>query len=151
MAAAAGHATAATFSTSETFTVGKAATVTTVTCSGGPFTYTGSPHTPCTATVTGAGGLNQTLTVSYLNNVTAGTATASASFAENANYLASSDSENFTIGKATTTTTVTCSAGPFLYTGSAHTPCTANVTGANGVNQSLSVTYRTRAQRRQRA
>jgi hypothetical protein len=53
--------------------------------------------------VTGAGGLNETLTVSYADNVNAGTATASASYAEGANYLASSDSKNFTIGKATLT------------------------------------------------
>ena len=126
---------------SETFTVGKTATTTTVTCSGGPFSYTGSAHTPCTATVTGAGGLNQSLTVSYTDNVNPGIATASASFTENANYLGSSDSENFTIGKATTTTTVACAGGPFSYTGSAHTPCTATVTGAGGLNQSLTVSY----------
>ena len=40
-----------------------------------------------------------------LNNVSAGTATANASFAENTNYLASSDSENFTIGLAELTIT----------------------------------------------
>src|SRR5207248_9332595 len=36
-------------------------------------TYTGSAIEPCTATVTGAGGLNQPLSVSYSNNVNAGT------------------------------------------------------------------------------
>ena len=81
-------------------TVNKATTTTTVTCTGGPFGYTGSAQTPCSATVTGAGGLNQAVLVTYSNNVSAGTATANASFAENTNYLASSDFENFTIGLA---------------------------------------------------
>ena len=81
-------------------TVNKATTTTTVTCTGGPFGYTGSAQTPCSATVTGAGGLNQSVPVTYSNNVSAGTATANASFAENTNYLASCDFENFTIGLA---------------------------------------------------
>jgi hypothetical protein len=88
-------------SDSETFTIGKAATTTTVTCSAGPFTYTGSPIEPCTASVTGAGGLNQALAVTYAGNTNAGTATASASYAESANHLASNDSETFVIGEAT--------------------------------------------------
>jgi hypothetical protein len=52
---------------------------TTVTCGAGPFTYTGSAITPCSASVTGLGGFNQSLTVSYHNNSNAGTATANAS------------------------------------------------------------------------
>jgi hypothetical protein len=210
-------------SDSKNFTIGKAASTTTVTCGGGPFTYTGSAQTPCTASVSGAGGLSQSLTVSYTNNVNAGSATASASFAATANYLASSDSKNFTIGKAgqsitfgalgdktfgdadfmvsatsdsgltvffsamgncsvspggmvhlqgagsctitasqdgnanydaassvpraftiakaTSVTTVTCGAGPFTYTGSAQTPCSASVTGPGGLSLLLSVGY----------
>jgi hypothetical protein len=124
-----------------TQTVDKAPTTTTVTCGAGPFVYNGAAHEPCTANVTGAGGLNESLTVSYLNNVNAGTATASASYAESANYLGSSDSENFTIDKAPTTTTVTCGAGPFVYNGAAHEPCTASVTGAGGLNEALTVSY----------
>jgi len=206
-----------------TFTIGKAASTTTVTCGAGPFTYTGSAQTPCTASVSGAGGLSQSLTVSYTNNVNAGSATASASFAATANYLTSSDSKNFTIGKAgqsitfgalgdktfgdadfmvsatsdsgltvffsamgncsvspggmvhlqgagsctitasqdgnanydaassvpraftiakaTSVTTVTCGAGPFTYTGSAQTPCSASVTGPGGLALLLSVGY----------
>src|SRR6185436_14115765 len=75
------------------------------------------------------------------NNVNAGSATASASFAATANYLASSDSKNFTIGKAASTTTVTCGAGPFTYTGSAQMPCTASVSGAGGLRSLLTVCY----------
>jgi hypothetical protein len=128
-------------SNSETFTIGKAATTTTVTCSAGPFIFTGAPFEPCTASVTGPGGLNQALVVTYAGNTNAGTATAGASYAGSANYLASSDSETFIIGKATTTTALTCSAGPFTYTGSPIEPCSASVTGPGGLNQALTVTY----------
>ena len=102
--------------TSETFTIDQAASMTTVTCPTN-VTYTGPAQTPCTANVTGAGGLNQTLTVSYANNINAGTATANASYAGDANHTASSDSETFTIDQAASTTTVTCPAGPFTYNG----------------------------------
>ncbi len=44
--------------------------------------------------MTGVGGLDQTLTVTYTSNVDAGTATANASFPGNANYMASSNSAN---------------------------------------------------------
>jgi hypothetical protein len=121
--------------------INKAATTTTVTCGTGPFTYTGAAITPCSAKVTGPGGLDETLTVTYEDNINAGTATASASYAESANYLASSDSTTFTIDKADTTTTVTCIAGPFTYTGSAIEPCTAKVTGPGGLDETLTVTY----------
>jgi hypothetical protein len=122
-------------------TVTKAGSTTTVTCTAGPFVYNGSAKTPCSATVTGAGGLNQAATVSYSDNVNAGTATASASYAGDANHNSSSDSKNFTIGQAGSTTTVTCPAGPYVYNGSAQSPCSAVATGAGGLNQSLSVDY----------
>ena len=123
------------------FTIDKAATTTIVTCEADPFTYTGSAHTPCSAKVTGPGGLDQSLAVIYTDNINAGTATASASYEESANYSASSDSETFEIGKAATTTTVTCAAGPFTYTGSPIQPCSASVTGPDGLDESLSVDY----------
>ena len=47
-----------------------------------------------------------TLTVSYSNNTDAGTATASTSYAGDANHEGSSDTENFTIGKAAATVTL---------------------------------------------
>ncbi|MFV8465855.1 beta strand repeat-containing protein, partial [Flavobacterium sp. LB1P62] len=121
-------------SDSENFTIGKAATTTVVTVAAGPFAYTGSAQTPATVSVTGAGGLNLTPSADFTNNTNAGTATASYTYTETANYLSSSDSENFTIGKAATTTVVTIAAGPFAYTGSAQTPATVSVTGAGGLN-----------------
>jgi Bacterial Ig-like domain (group 3)/Lamin Tail Domain/Divergent InlB B-repeat domain len=81
--------------------IAKASSTTAVTCATGPFTYNGSAITPCTAAVTGVGGLSSPVSVSYSNNVNAGTATASASYAGDSNHEASGDSKNFTINKAT--------------------------------------------------
>ena len=53
--------------------------------------------TPCSVSVTGAGGLNLTPTPSYTNNINMGTATASYTYAGDANHTGSSDSKNFTI------------------------------------------------------
>jgi hypothetical protein len=116
--------------TSSGVLIGQASSVTTVTCPAS-VTYTGSALEPCSATVTGAGGLSLTPTPSYSNNTNAGTATASYTYAGDANHTGSNDSENFTIDPAPTTTTVTCAAGPHVYTGSAIEPCTYTVTGAN--------------------
>jgi hypothetical protein len=93
----------------------------TVNCPASVF-YTGVAQTPCTATVTGAGGLSQPLTVSYTNNINPGTATASASFAGDANHAASSNSANFTISQAPATVTLGNLAQ--FYTGSPATPVT---------------------------
>ena len=81
-------------STAAPLTIAKAASTTTVSCTGGPFTYNGNPQTPCTVSVTGAGGLNESPTPSTPNNVNAGTATASYTYAESANHLGSSDDGN---------------------------------------------------------
>ncbi len=117
-----------------------AASTTIVVCTAGPFTYTGSPIEPCTATATGVGGLSQSLTVSYANNTDAGTATATATYAGDTNHEASTGSVTFTIAKATSTTTVTCPTG-VVYTGSALTPCSATVTGVSGLDQTLTVSH----------
>src|SRR5437660_7911348 len=55
---------------------------------------------------------------------------ASYTYAGDANHEGSSDSKNFEITKAATTTTVTCPASA-TYTGTALTPCSVTVTGAN--------------------
>jgi hypothetical protein len=84
--------------------------------------------------------LNESLLVSYGDNVNAGTVTASASYAGDANHHGSSDTKSFTIDKAGSTTLVTCPPS-VIYNGAAHTPCTATVTGAGGLNESSTVTY----------
>jgi hypothetical protein len=126
---------------SATFAISKAPSVVTVTCGAGPFTYTGSAHEPCTAGVTGAGGLDETLPVTYANNVNAGSAMASASYAGDANHTGDSSSKSFTIAKAPSTVTVTCPSAPIPFTGSAITPCSAKVTGVGGLDQSLTIVY----------
>jgi hypothetical protein len=57
-------------SDSKNFAIDKAGSITTVSCPAN-VTYTGSALEPCTATVTGAGGLNQPLAVNYTNNINA--------------------------------------------------------------------------------
>ncbi|MBS9523305.1 hypothetical protein KI659_04665, partial [Litoribacter alkaliphilus] len=121
--------------------IDKAPTTTTVSINGGPFTYTGSAIEPATVSVTGAGGLNLTPEASYADNVNAGTATASYSYAGDNNYLSSSDSEEFTIGKAATVTTVTINGGPFTYTGSAIEPAAVSVIGAGNLSLSPDALY----------
>jgi uncharacterized repeat protein (TIGR01451 family) len=101
-------------SVERSFTIAQAATTTTVTVSNAA--YDGQPH-GATASVTGAAGLNQSLTVTYEGrngttygpSTTAPTAsgdyTASASYAGDSNYSGSSDSKNYSIGKASQTIT----------------------------------------------
>ena len=100
--------------------------MTSVTCPAAPLVYNGSARTPCTASVTGAGGLNESLTVSYTDNTNAGTAHASASFAGDANHTGSSDSSTFTIDKADATVNLTWADA--TYNGNPH-PASATVTG----------------------
>jgi hypothetical protein len=92
-------------------------------------TYSGAAQTPCTASVTGVGGLNQVLTVGYSNNTAAGSATASASYVGDLNHSASNDSKNFTINKATSTISVT--GYNVIFDNAAHT-ATGNAKGVLG-------------------
>ncbi|HEY2414903.1 MAG TPA: autotransporter-associated beta strand repeat-containing protein [Pirellulaceae bacterium] len=117
---------------SQSVTVVKAASTTAVVCTSS-VTYNGEAQSPCTATVTGDGDLNQSLTIIYVSNINAGTATASAGFAGDTNHLASSDSTTFIIVKANATIVVT--SYNVVFDGTAHTA----VGTANGVlNESLS-------------
>ncbi|NVN97713.1 MAG: hypothetical protein HXX17_00180, partial [Geobacteraceae bacterium] len=121
------------------FTINKADTVTTVICATGPFSYTGTPQTPCSATVTGAGGLSLIPTPLYTSNTNTGPASASYSYAATANYNASSDTKSFTIGKATLTVTAdnktklpgtNIPALTASYSGFANNETVANISGA---------------------
>jgi hypothetical protein len=123
-----------------TFVVNTASSTTAVTCGAGPFSYSGAAITACSAAVTGVGGLNQSLTVTYSNNVNAGVASAGASFAGDANHDPSSDSKTFTINQAPAVTTITCPTN-VTYTGLPLAPCSATATGAGGLNESVAVTY----------
>jgi len=121
------------------FTIDKASSNTTVSCTAS-VVYTGSAQTPCTVSVTGAGGLSSAPTPTYSSNTNVGTATASYSFTGDSNHTSSSNSTTFSITKATSTTTVTCT-DPVTYTGSALTPCTVSVTGAGGLSSTPTATY----------
>jgi hypothetical protein len=57
------------------------------------------------------------------------------------NHTGSNDSQDFSIGKASSTTVVTVTGAPFTYTGSAQTPATVSVTGAGGLNLTPTADY----------
>ena len=121
-------------------TIDKAESSVVITCPTN-VTFTGTARTPCSATVTGIGGLSTTAGVAYGANTHAGTATADSTWAGDSNHLASTATQvSFTIDQAPSTTVVTCS-GPVIATGSPLTPCTATTTGAGGLNVSTSVDY----------
>ena len=74
----------------------------------------------------------------YTDNTNAGTATASYTYAGDANHTGSDDTETFEIDQATSSTVVTFEAGPYVYRGTEFT-ATAVVTGAGGLNESVAV------------
>ena len=82
--------------------------------------YTGSAITPdCTATTTGAGGLSVHPAVTYSGNTNAGTATASASLRRWRQPPGVDRLDDLHDREGADHRPVTCSAGPFVYTGSA--------------------------------
>jgi probable HAF family extracellular repeat protein len=112
VASFAGDASYAASTGAGTLVINKAASTTTVIA--GNATYDGQPHGG-TATVTGAGGLSQSLPVSYVGRngtnyqspttapTNAGDYTASASYGGDTNHTASSGSKDFTIVQASQT------------------------------------------------
>jgi len=126
---------------SRSFTIGKAGSTVTLTCPGTPQTFTGSAITPCTASYAGVGGLSGLLTPTYANNMNVGTASASATYAGDANHIGSDSAASFEIGKAGSTVTVTCPGTAQTFTGSAIMPCTASYAGPGGLTGSLTPTY----------
>ncbi len=89
------------------FTINTTTSATVISCPESE-TYTGSAITPCSATATGAGGLNQSVSVNYTNNIDVGTASADATFAGDSNHTGSSATEqNFEITTKPITVTAT--------------------------------------------
>jgi len=88
-----------TFTTIATGIITQATSTTEVTCPADSQTYTGLAITPCTVSVTGAGGLSLTPDPTYTNNVNVGIATASYTYAGDTNHTGSSDSTTFSIGQ----------------------------------------------------
>ena len=121
-----------------TITIDKAPSTTTVT-GGGTFTYDGTNH-PLSATVTGAGGLNQPVAVAdcvVAPTDVADSCVGTATYAGDANHTGSSDTAALTITSAPSTTTVVGD-GTFVYDATAHR-LTATVTGVGGLNESVPV------------
>src|SRR5439155_738541 len=125
----------------KSITIAKADTTTAVTCSAGPFTYSGSAQTPCSVLVTGAGGLHLTPAPDYANNTNAGTATASYTYAASDNYKTSSDSQNFTIGQATPTVVITWAGSTYDGTQNVASAVVNGVGGAEISGSSASFEY----------
>ena len=110
-------------------TISRVGSVTTVSCPSA-VPYTGAAVTPCTATVTGAGGLTTTAPITYTGNVLVGTASALALFGGGPNHTGSAGSTTFQIATAPAAIQVTCDDA--TYTGAPITSCTASVTGPGG-------------------
>ena len=119
------------------FTITKASTTTTVTCPGG-VAYTGIAHEVCSAAVTGAGGLNVAVPVTYANNTNAGVANANAAYGGDANHNGSNGGATFPIAPAFPVAVAT--GGTFPYDGQPHGG-TCVVTGVNGEMLAGSSTY----------
>ena len=119
----------------------------TVTVSGGPFTFDGSPHA-ATVTVTGVGGVtvSGSSAVTYNGVATpptnAGTYAVAVNFtSSDPNYGNASGSGSIVINKADSTTVVSVAGGAtFTYDATAH-PATVSVTGAGGLSLSPDPVY----------
>ena len=96
----AGDANHESSANASTFTISEATSSVTVACPAPPQPYTGLPLTPCTASYTTSDGLSGSLTVSYTDNVNVGTATASSTYAGDANHESSANASTFTIFNA---------------------------------------------------
>jgi hypothetical protein len=121
-------------STTLSETVSRSATTATVTCPSS-VVYTGAAQTPCSATVTGGGGLNQSLTVNYVNNVNPGTGTASTSFAGDGNYTGSVGSSTFAITAAPTRTVLVSTPNPSTFGGAVQFTATVTAPTSSAVPQ----------------
>src|SRR5205814_8240666 len=89
----------------QSFAVQKASSATLISCPAS-VTYSGSAQTPCSASVTGAGGLSLSPTPAYSNNINVGIATATYTLSGDSNHTGSTDSKTFNITK--NTPTITC-------------------------------------------
>ena len=116
-------------STNGSWTITPATPTVTVTCTSYSVVYNGAAQTPCSATVTGPGGLDLTnYAVGYTNNIDVGTATATANYPGTNDYAPVTSSVNFAI----TTAAVTATAGSYTGTfdNAQHAPSACVISGA---------------------
>jgi hypothetical protein len=114
------------------YTITPAASKVTVSCPAS-VTFTGSALTPCTATFATADGLSGALTVSYTNNTAGGTATASATYAGDANHTGSTGTSSFSI-TAPPVTIAIVNPGPQVNTEGDNVELRIQVMGAASAN-----------------
>jgi hypothetical protein len=111
-----------------------------VSCPSVGATFDGAELNPCTASVSASDGFAQSVPVVYADNVEVGTATARADFVGDAQHASSTGTATFLIAQASSETIVTCPATT-AYTGKAQVPCSADVTGAGGLQTNIPVVY----------
>jgi sugar lactone lactonase YvrE len=99
------------------YAIAQAGSVTSLSCPAS-VVYNSTAQTPCTATVTGAGGLSQSVVVTYGSNTNVGTASASATFSGDANHTGSTKSTTFAVTPALLTVTAGSYSG--VYDGASH-------------------------------
>ncbi|MHA6513483.1 hypothetical protein [Tessaracoccus sp. Z1128] len=120
------------------FVIGKAASTVTLTCNDA--VYSGTARTPCRAT---AAGLTDWVlpTITYTDNVNAGTATAEATWAGDANHTGSTVRKTFTIDKATSRIGMSCY-GSVGYTGDPVSGCfDAYALGVGGLREPVQIVF----------
>src|SRR5207253_1478522 len=133
---------------SANFSINKASSTTTVTCADS--TYDATPQADCTASFSGVGLTGGSLTVSYSGRGTTtyagpgaptnvGDYTGSASYGGDAKHNGSNNSANFSINKASSTTTVTCADS--TYDATPQADCSASFSGVGLTGGSLAVSY----------
>ena len=111
------------------FVISKAPSTVSVVCPAS-VTYNGLALTPCTASYSGVGGLSGSFISTYSNNTNVGTATATATYAGDANHNGSSNSANFDITQATPTLFITNPVVVFTASPQAAVLSAAPVTGS---------------------
>jgi hypothetical protein len=117
-----------------------AGSTTTVSCTPSVM-YTSGAHTVCTATVKGAGGLNEVVTpVTYTDNVNVGTAGASATYAGDGNHTGSTGTGSFEITAAPLSVSANSYTRSYLAADPVLSGSLVGVLGADGITATYSST-----------
>src|SRR5207245_10846718 len=129
-----GYADARARSASTNFMCCNARSTTLVPCPARPYPYSVSAQSPGSPSLPAVPTRRSSDLPDYSNNTGAGSATASYTYAGDANHSGSGQSKKRPNGQASWTTVATCPAGPYTYSGSAQTPGSASGTGVGGLS-----------------